>query len=320
MEAQDLEVDGQPVATVYGAKMGRLLPEGLAARVTSLADLVRARHAERISDSADRVEALADKARAWLEGSADEVRRELADRVAQADRAGAVPSLFSIMGTERLERPFNNVLAWLCDPRAAHGVGVPVLRALAEMLGEARLLDDLAHDPDNVSLVAEGWPLDFAGEGQPDIVVAAPSVVVLIENKVWSPESGDDQYAKYLRSLKSLAALHGRGCAAYLLSRDRRSAPGEGDDAWDGARTHAQLVAAVSRVADDPAISAWGRVLCLLCASELSPVERHHGSLDRARSLLRAEQGRSSVQHLAEMRHLAAAISIPPLPYREHPR
>ncbi len=295
-------------------------PCDAASRVAALAHLARSRQLESVTDHARRVTIVADLARVWLEGSASQVRAELTERLAAAERIGFIPSMFEIMGRPWLERPFNSVLAWIADPAAEHGVGSAVLRELSTLLAVPELANDVFLDATTVCVHGEEpWPPDADGEGEPDLLTIAPSIVVLIENKVRAGESGEDQYPKYLRSLKRLAERRARPYAAFLLAPQVREPPVCGEESWSPSKTHAELAQALRNVAAAATTSHWGRVLCLLVAQELSPNEAGVRHLNRARALLKTT-GASGVRHLAEMRHLAATLSAQPTPWHEATR
>lgn len=293
------------------------LPADAHARLAALASAAREASARRDADRFARLAALTSLGDRWLAEHAESVCVELTARVAAVERLGLPPSLFTLMGLSRYERPYNAVLAWIVGPGAPHGAGRAVLRAIASLLD----LDDLAadaRDPGSVfEFIAEQtWPEAGGSTGQPDLVVLSPSFTLLIENKVHAEESGEGQYAGYLAALRRLAESRGTPCAAFLAAPHRRTVPGsEADgDRWNGAISHADLASALRVAADDPLNSAWGRVACLLAAQQLEFPGGADPAHRAAVAVLQRAGNPPAPVEVAEMRHLLAKLHLPPTP------
>ena len=98
------------------------------------------------------------------------------------------------------EQFHSNLLAWLLDPRGSHGLGDHFLQRFLAASGAARAIP-AAHRPSTV--VRREKSLEFhGGYGRLDIWMFNDSAnfVCAVENKVWSPESGD-QLAWYRKVL-----------------------------------------------------------------------------------------------------------------------
>lgn len=94
--------------------------------------------------------------------------------------------LLTLIGQERRETYHSAMLAWLLDPMAAHGLGTRTLRSLLAIV-DARPERELASP----------WAIRTRCEvarahSRADIVVEAPGLRVVVENKVDAPE-GDRQ-------------------------------------------------------------------------------------------------------------------------------
>ena len=291
-------------------------PADAARRVADLAAVARGHGAAHVADSTSRVVAVANAARPWLLTNTAAVRDDLAQRVDRLERVGVAPSLFTLMGLSRYEKPYNRVLAWIVDPAAQHGAGRFVLRALAEHLKAPALYADLS-DPDSpVEVRGEAtWPEAVGHTGQPDLLVISRSFVLLIENKVTARESGD-QYGPYLEALVGLAEERDLGWGAWLAAPERREIPKPDEDgnSWTGCITHSEIASVLRTAAAGPLISAWGRVACLLVAAQFDvPDGHHHGSVAAAKLLLARED--RSIAHVTRMRSLLANLPIPHLPW-----
>lgn len=119
--------------------------------------------------------------------------------------------LLGVLGLHRDEVRHSRAIAWLVDPAARHGLGT---RMLAGLLAELFPADEfspamltLAHPRCEVPLV----------EGRLDIVVEAPGLYLVIENKVDAPE-GPGQCEYYYRHIERPDARF------VLLSPDGRDA------------------------------------------------------------------------------------------------
>lgn len=100
-----------------------------------------------------------------------------------------------VLGWQRDELAHSRVVAWLLDPCARHGLGSRVLAGLLEeVFGSARSVLNLGR----ARTTCEVPLLD----GRLDIVVKAPGLYLVIENKV-DAEEGDEQCAYYSRHLSA---------------------------------------------------------------------------------------------------------------------
>lgn len=211
---------------------------------------------------------------------ASEIRDEAACRLS----LGAPPSLRQLVGISNLEVPMNRVLGWMLDPES-RGVAARLgLVVLARLLSFSVLASDVEQGT-GVVVLCEASPDLGITNRQPDLLIGTENAAVLIENKVWSPESGPDQYSHYLEVLTQWAGE--REHRAYLLAPTERAIP----EGWDGSLTHRQLGDALRPLVGESRISFWDRVVYGLIVSDLDPDTRPN----RAREMERLVESDSSI-------------------------
>ncbi len=191
---------------------------------------------------------------------ASEIRNEAASRLL----LGIPPSLRQLVGISHLEVPMNQVLGWMLNPEYRGAAAFMGLGALAKLLDYPALEADIERRS-NVAVWCESTPDYEITSRQPDLLIGTKNTVVLIENKVYSPESGFDQYSHYLEVARAWAGE--RESRAYLLAPNKRATP----CGWDGSLTHAQLGEALRRLVVEPGLSFWDRVIYGLIVSDLDP-------------------------------------------------
>lgn len=194
---------------------------------------------------------------------ASEIRAEAESRLA----LGTPPSLRQIVGLSNLEVPMNRALGWMLDPEP-RGVAARLgLVMLARLLDFPLMASDVERGADVVMLCETSPDLGITNR-QPDLLIGTDNAAVLIENKVWSPESGPDQYSHYLEVLEQWAGV--REHRAYLLAPNERATP----KGWTGSLTHKQLGDALRPLVQESRISFWDRVVYGLIVSDLDPDTR----------------------------------------------
>lgn len=93
-------------------------------------------------------------------------------------------SMMGILRRRHLEVEHSRVLAWLLDPRGRHGLGTALLCGLFPRLSDGEL--------DELSVVTEEPCGDeVRGWGFVDIVVRTRESVLVIENKIWAGQHGE---------------------------------------------------------------------------------------------------------------------------------
>ncbi|HLG55145.1 MAG TPA: PD-(D/E)XK nuclease family protein [Vicinamibacterales bacterium] len=113
-----------------------------------------------------------------------------------------------VLGRHRDELMHSRMIGWLLDPCGRHGLGNRVLAGVLEkVFGESRPRPGLAQASIRYEL--------SIGNGRLDVVVTAPELHLVIENKVDASE-GDEQCAYYSDNLPSEAQC-------ILLSPDGRA-------------------------------------------------------------------------------------------------
>jgi hypothetical protein len=113
-----------------------------------------------------------------------------------------------VLGRHRDELAHSRMIAWLLDPCGRHGLGSRILEGLLEQVFGSRHSLGLARARTRCEV-----PLI---DGRLDIVVEAPGLYLVIENKV-DAEEGEDQCAYYGRHLR-------KGSLCILLSPEGRDA------------------------------------------------------------------------------------------------
>lgn len=274
----------------------------------------RSSRAEHVARQVGALSAVATRARAELLPRVKHLYGELQERVALYEEIGIVPSLLKVVGVSGLEVPMNRALAWLLDPTAGHGTGRKVIEEIAKGLPFKAMATALERG-DVVEVRGEQvWPDDAGSNREPDLVVIASDAILLIENKVASPESGPTQYADYRSALGRLADARGiTHRQLWLTAPEKREVPRE----WSGSATHAQLAAWIRRAAD-AATTAWGRISCLLVAEQLEDAVDRDDELKRAKALLRHVRVDAPRPRDARMlRQALTALGSPRPPWRE---
>jgi hypothetical protein len=153
-------------------------------------------------------EALFDSLRIGLEG--------LHEQIAPLENAGVWSkqrsfNLFDVIGRTHCEHTHSNVLAWLLDPREAHGLGDAFLRAFVKVV----FAEELGDTTDVVVEREYG-----IGKGYCDIVIWRRSDwVLVIENKLGSVQ-GQGQLDKYVRYWRQ-RSFH-KSYFAFLTRDDER--------------------------------------------------------------------------------------------------
>lgn len=113
------------------------------------------------------------------------LRREYLGLRASGRWVSGPRDLLTIAGATDDEVSHSRVVAWLLLPTGRHGLGT---RILARTL-EAGWPDAALPDLDAVDVVREVRRPVETGETRADVVVRAGPTVLVIENKVWSPEA-----------------------------------------------------------------------------------------------------------------------------------
>ena len=205
----------------------------------------------------------------WRDSLRQQLEQQLADLA-----VGCPPSLIRVAGQSHLEKPFNRLLAWLVNPDGDHGCGAAFVRFLAARANLPELeedLDRIASGSGDLFEIRAEQTLDGDDSGkEPDLAVRTPHAALLLENKVWASESGD-QYGPYLAIFRRWAGPD-RKTRALLCARLPRDIP----SGWDGFLPHAELAQILYEVSRCKAgVSAWGRICAVMCATALRDASDH---------------------------------------------
>lgn len=127
----------------------------------------------------------------WLDQfeQASEEHRRL---VALGEWRSGPASTMGVLGRRHLEVDHSRMLEWLLDPRGHHGLGTKFLAAFRALAGCDPCVDDL----DRVSLSREESRFVAGSWGLADVVVRGQNWTLVIENKMWSDQHGNqlDRY------------------------------------------------------------------------------------------------------------------------------
>lgn len=228
--------------------------------------------------------------------------------------AGIPPSFIRLAGQSHLEKPFNRLLAWMVDPEGDHGWGASFLRLLAEKLDLPEMVADL-DDPRGGRLdIRAEVILDGDDSGRmPDLAVRTDHAALLLENKVWAMESGD-QYSPYLELFRAWAG--DREWRAVLSAREIREVP----LGWGLFLLHRELADLLTLLAEgERDLPIWSRVCAALCAEALR--ERDLVTTLRAaqeiRRNQRADNPTSFLDQISALRKLLP-LPRPIIPWTTH--
>jgi hypothetical protein len=214
-----------------------------------------------------------------------------------------------VAGQSHLEKPLNRLLAWMVDPKGDHGWGQHFLLLLAQFVG----LPELSADLEKGSIVGifaeQSFEDDDSGK-EPDLIIGTPHAALMLENKLWAPESGD-QYGPYLTSFNSWAK--GRTSKAVLCAPNDRTVPA----GWDRCLLHLDLANLLMRIADgETRAPVWGRISAAMCAVAFQR-QSHHQTINDARQALEsAKQSTPSLEQVARLRGILP-LPRPITPWKE---
>lgn len=115
--------------------------------------------------------------------SADDINRlEKDDKFCELAEKTKRLNVFEVLGITKTEIRHSNFLAWLLDPKGAHGLGDRFLRAFAAKVGEK---EKLPADMSECIVRREWRHIDLL------VICPAANYLLCIENKVFSGEHGD---------------------------------------------------------------------------------------------------------------------------------
>lgn len=280
--------------------LGQGIPTARQVDVIAAANLAKAAIDRRLAQQCLQLLEAATACEEVFSRRASEIRLEAASRLA----LGAPPSLRQLVGVSHLEVPMNQVLGWMLNPDSRGAAARLGLLALGRLLDFPALVRDISQDS-TVTVWCEATPDLAITSRQPDLLIGTESAALLIENKVWSPESGPDQYSHYLDVVTQWA--RGRECRAYLLAPTARTTP----LGWDGSFTHRQLAHAMRPLVADAEVSFWDRVVYALIVSDLDP----DPNPDRVREIERLLEASGSVSDVAaatKLSHLLRHQTLDP--------
>lgn len=219
----------------------------IAARFAGLFRQRRDARARAIRDTADVIEKHLQE---WMES----LRSQLETELRAWDEHGVPLSFVRVAGQHHLAKPFNRLLGWLADPKADHGLGHAFLIGLAVRMELPEMVEDIKNGENPTVKAEEALEDDDSGK-QPDLLAWTSRAALLLENKVWASESGD-QYGPYLAAFTQRFAGD-RKRRAFLCSRTQREKP----TGWDGTLLHGDLARILYEIADsEDKIPTWGRI------------------------------------------------------------
>ena len=205
-------------------------------------------------------------------------------------RLGWPVSFVRVAGQSHLEKPLNRLLAWLVTPDEDHGLGAAFLVRLARCMQLETLVRDIENDTkdEKLEIFAETYFPEIDCDKQPDLLVRTTHAAMMLENKVDSPQSGD-QYPLYFQYFQEFAGNRER--KAYLCSRHHdREKPKN----WDGVIWHEQMADMLFEIAKEEGsrISMWSRVGAIMCAVALADLQGPHERFLQAQAILQEAKSR----------------------------
>ncbi len=247
----------------------------------------------------------------------DKLFEQLVEQLKPWDQLGIPPDFVQIAGQSHLEKPLNRLLGWWARPESEHGLSTEFLKRLAMLANvkHQKLFEDLERGEKPVVWVEQA--VDESGK-EPDLLVETRHAVLLLENKLGAPESGD-QYGPYMELLKRYAGPNREIRAILCASEDRSGSAGEG---WR-CILHRDIAQVLDELACLKSAPMWGRISAYLCARSFY----HKSDYDRvkkAQMLIRKIEleckrtGQIAVQHVIGMRQVCKeSIPDPVIPWGE---
>lgn len=222
-------------------------------------EIFRKRREKRVRAIRDSAEVIQRHLETWAES----LRGQLTEELQAWNQHGSPPSFVQVAGQSHLEKPFNRLLAWLTDPDAEHGLGNAFLMRLAERVGLCKMAEDLQNGEQPDIRAEEAVEDDESGK-EPDLMARTSRAALLLENKVWAQESGE-QFGPYL-DLFTRWAGPDRETRAILCSRTSREVP----KGWSSAILHSELARILYEIAhSEPGATTWGKISAVVCAVAL---------------------------------------------------
>lgn len=231
--------------------------------------------------------------------------QELRDKLLLHDKWGIPPSFIHVAGQGDLEKPFNRLLAWWSDVHAGHGLGRRFLKLLAIRASLLEMYEDI--DTCEPEILAEQVIGGKSDGRMPDLMVRTKNAALMVENKVYASESGD-QYAPYLGYLEKWA--EGRAYRAILSARDTREIP----TGWDGFILHRELAELFDELWNDDTAPVWGRISAKLTANAFNNESDVQNHIREARVLLSEIDSGSTTITAGLLSRLTEAIYFIPQP------
>ncbi|MFT3768825.1 MAG: PD-(D/E)XK nuclease family protein [Minicystis sp.] len=247
--------------------MKRDVPRQRSQVVRDVAALVEGRRVARVQQRCEAVAGVAAVAVRTMDERGHRLRAVTEEILRAYDKVGTAPPLFRVAGRSEAEKPYNRLLGWLLTPSAEHGIALPALLLLARKLEHEALIGDLedAERSARIEVRCETcWPEDAGSSKEPDLLVISEHALLLIENKLWSPESGD-QYGPYRESLDKLATarnIQPQATRAHLLAPTLRDKP----DRWHRSIEFAEIAEWLSELAEERGLCAWDAATCWMVA------------------------------------------------------
>lgn len=254
-----------------------------------------------IRDTADVIEQ-------HLQGWKKSLRTQLEEQLRAWDEHGTPLSFVRVAGQRHLEKPLNRLLGWLADPEGDHGLGSAFLIGLAIRMDLPEMVEDLKNGEKPEVKAEEALEGDDSGK-QPDLFARTSRAALMLENKVWAPQSGD-QYGPYLAVFTQHFAGD-RKKRAFLCSRTQRKKP----DGWDGTLLHRDLASILHDIAGgEGKVPTWGRIGAVVCAVALEDSEIGEKA-NQARKLLEETHTASvNARHISQLR-AALPLAQPHTPW-----
>jgi hypothetical protein len=292
-----------------GTEEGAVVPKALTVeRLQQAVVAIQAAHARR-QERVQRLQETAMRLKRVYAAHSSDARQELSVALATHARVGWPPSFIQVAGQSHLEKPFNRLIAWLCQ-QEGHGLGSLFLQRLSRTVGLESMASDLASGERPEMWFEQSFSEDTSKE--PDVVIRTRRAALLLENKVYASESGD-QYGPYQRLFEKAAG--DREKRLLLCSRKPRETP----PGWV-LLLHAQLASILRDLAQDDSLSFWSRVNAIISATAFEDGTSPYELIREANDLLAATALRpADVARMRELRRKMNAMNAPMVEMRRHP-
>lgn len=168
-----------------------------------------------------------------------ELMQLMDDYTIRTPQSSEPPTLMQIAGFPHWENVYSNILAFLLDTEQPHGFGPLLLRSLVSLLAHESIDLETIQATDKVSR-----EVSTSSGKRIDIVIECASLVICVENKIWSGLHND--LGEYRAHCKSIAKANEKLTLGIVLSPHGVESPSLAKHDFSSI-TYGDLVAEVQR-------------------------------------------------------------------------